>query len=277
MKKRYLFLLSALLLSGCSNDNVYSIKDNKVEYGYYPQSIVTDESIISTLKNITETNKQGYIEHNKKMYAKVETTFSQEEIVLREGVKLIKGNTYYFEVETITWNILKNSEETYYLMTEKIIDCQQYAKYENNYKNSYVRQFLNNDFINKAFKDTSYIVEENVDNSKSSTIDADNYFACENTSDKVYLLSYQDMKNAEYGFSLESGKDEKRIAYLTDYAIAKGAWKNDQNAGWYWTRSPNNVVNYSASSVAGDGALTAGHYVYYQSAGIRPAITFKVK
>ena len=97
-----------------------------------------------------------------------------------------------------------------------------------------------------------------MDNSAESTGTSGNPSACEDTQDKVYLLSYKDVNNKEYGFP--------------DYA-SRIAYDADGNAHDYWLRSPYSDDNY-ARYVYGDG----GVYNYYvrNSSGVRPALTRKL-
>ena len=93
------------------------------------------------------------------------------------------------------------------------------------------------------------------------------------TEDKVYLLSYQDYINEDYGFSLDSNVSKTREVQVTDYAKVKGAWCNkDKNTSSYWTRTPSSEYSYAAWNVNSGGKLSE-----YAVDGIdhcvRPAIT----
>lgn len=92
------------------------------------------------------------------------------------------------------------------------------------YKTSDVRTWLNADFYNSVFVDNSYIQTTEVDNSAETTNKSPNKFACENTQDKVYLLSYKDYLNADYGFDTSTDGSTTRVFRATDYAIACGAY-----------------------------------------------------
>ncbi|MCI7788351.1 MAG: DUF6273 domain-containing protein, partial [Mollicutes bacterium] len=129
----------------------------------------------------------------------------------------------------------------------------------NNYKFSDIRKWLNSDFLEQAFYyDTSLIQTVNVDNSAKSTGDSSNPYACEDTQDKVYLLSDKDVNNKEYGFP--------------DYA-SRIAYDADGNAQNYWLRSPYNYGN-DARCVSHFGGV--GNGCVYTSSGVRPALTRKL-
>ncbi len=174
---------------------------------------------------------------------------------LSNGYQYSNGDTLYFKVEKIKWRILDKNGDDYTLMCDSILqgmayqsnylydtsDYEYYATdssgnvlydgsgnkvYANNYKYSELRSFLNGSFYNGAFttKQKALIKLTNIDNSASSTNDSSNQYACENTNDYVYAMSYADMINTDYGFSENAGDmDPSRSAYTTDFAKATGA------------------------------------------------------
>jgi hypothetical protein len=95
-------------------------------------------------------------------------------------------------------------------------------------------------FLNNAFsiQEQQEIQTSEVDNSAASTINPNNTYACANTYDKVFALSYQDLSNANYGFDSTSALE----AIVTDYARATGVYASMSEywlgEGSYWTRSP---------------------------------------
>ncbi len=112
-----------------------------------------------------------------------------------------------------------------------------------------------------------------MDNSISTSVYyADASYACDNTSDNVYLLSYQDYNNSSY-----FADDSARQSRVTDWAKAKCAKYSTSattlNSACYWTRTPRDdcwVTNISYGYF--DGSLG----VAYGSLGIRPGITLKI-
>ena len=149
--------------------------------------------------------------------------------------------------------------------------------YPNNYKESRVRAYLNgfsytkkssdsveqvtdstfegNGFLQTAFTASaqSRIAMTTVDNSAKSTSDSGNNleqassYICENTIDKIFLLSEQEVTKEAYGFAAyDVYKDDgngttesTRIRMTTDYAKASGAYKNSTAGygGIWWLRS----------------------------------------
>lgn len=141
--------------------------------------------------------------------------------------------------------------------------------YLNNYKYSDIRRWLNDDFIDKAFTDDSLIATTKVDNSAKSTSDLTNKYACENTNDKIFLLSYEEAGSYENGFSRDF-TDPNRVAYYTEYVNGSG------RAGGWWTRSPaEEYGGDSAYYVPSDAKPCEGN-VHFDHYGIRPALTLNI-
>lgn len=137
--------------------------------------------------------------------------------------------------------------------------------------------WLNTDFYNSAFTlNNSYVQTTLVDNSASTTCAPDeNIYACENTNDKVYLLSYQDYLNTSYGFTNSVDATTTRECVISEYARANGALCRTNNYGYYWTRSPYSANTYAASIICNDGKLSSGYTLNGEYRTVRPSITLK--
>ena len=87
------------------------------------------------------------------------------------------------------------------------------------YDNSYVRQWLNENFYNTAFSDEE---KENVKKTLIDNSEHDRTYSekdSQSTEDKVFLLSVKDMINKEYGFDFDTDfEDSNRVAQPTEYA-----------------------------------------------------------
>lgn len=210
--------------------------------GEYPQAKVTDEFLVSSLSRITKTDSQGYISYNGTRYAE------------KDGA--------YYRVEPIQWRWLDTKDDGKPMyVSEKCLDRHLYDGKDNNYKSSSIRQWLNGDFLDKAFSDDSLIATTEVDNSTSSTGEDTNPYVCENTNDRIFLLSRQEMLNEDY-----FAGDESRVCYGTEYC---GTY-----AGYYWTRSPISADSSGAWYVYVDGILYDYGYDVYNGRGVRPALCF---
>ena len=166
-----------------------------------------------------------------------------------------------------------------------IIDSREYdlgSSYSNSYENSTIRQWLNDNFYNTAFSDLQkqIIMTTTVDNSVSSTGFVSNRYSCNNTSDKVFLLSYSEVINSEYGFSSTfTAQDAVRQKKASDYAKAQGAnvisGNPDGCCNW-WLRSPHTNTSESVRCVKNNGDASYNTYVYYTSYGVVPAIQIQL-
>ncbi len=217
--------------------------------GEWPQTIVTDASLASALDSITVKDGQGYVSYNGEKYA-------------RDG-------SHWRKVEPIEWRFLSREGKNVRFVSEKVLGYHVWNEtehsdgiYLNNYKYSDIRKWLNSDFLQQAFYyDPSLIQTTEVDNSPESTGDSSNRYVCENTNDKVYLLSYNDVTNGDYGF----GTTESRIAYDVD-----------GQSSWYWLRSPYYYFGRGAYYVNQNGVIdnNDGGSVKGRN-GVRPALTMK--
>ena len=124
-----------------------------------------------------------------------------------------------------------------------------------------------------------------MDNSAASTGSSRNPYACEDTSDKVFLISYKEVTNPDYGFASSGGSyDTARRKTVSDYARATGAAMSKNSPyygnGWWWLRSP--YGSYGDSSARGvyyDGyADNYGSYddVNYVRYGVVPALQIRL-
>lgn len=222
--------------------------------GEYPQTKVTDEELVTKLDSITQTDAQGYVSYGREKYQKKQNAWSGT----------------WLKVEPIQWRYLSRDGKNVQLVSEKVLlDYHAWnttdhgdEAYLNNYKLSDIRKWLNSDFLEQAFYyDSSLVQTVNVDNSAESTGITDNHYACEDTQDKVYLLSDKDVNNKEYGFP--------------DYA-SRIAYDADGNPHDYWLRSPGLNGGHDALyvSVRYDGDVSSSDVS--NSDGVRPALTRKL-
>ena len=275
------------------NTNPILLNDKKtVQYGLYPQTVVNDKTLITTLNSL-EVLSNGWVLCDGTYYTKVTaSTFTNEDYKFDNGALINNGEEYWFECKPITWNVLDNNNGTYTLLSSMLLDVQKYYKdytnriidghtvYANNYEHSDIRKWLNNDFYNKAFAlNNVYIQSTSINNGVSSTDSNSNEYVCNNTLDKVYLLSYEEYLKADYGFSTINGLSTSRECKTTDYTRAIGAWCNEEtslsNNGTYWTRSPSSEYYYTAYNVNSGGYLS-NYAVDGNSHCVRPCITITI-
>lgn len=165
--------------------------------------------------------------------------------------------TYWFNYDPIEWKVLDNKTHDCMVMSNKILDAEAFCNrfstekvdtplfdvdgghaevFANNYQYSNQRKFLNTSFMNLAFNSSelSGVITGTVKNDLSTAEGGtDQDYICEDTTDKVFALSYADVTNVDYGFS----RKEDRILKTTDYAKCIGLYDYEGYGHWY-TRSP---------------------------------------
>ena len=135
----------------------------------------------------------------------------------------------------------------------------------NDYYNSDIRKWLNDDFYNTAFSsdEKNKINYSNVI-TLSQGIDES---SCEESKDKVFLLNMQEELRKSYGFSQYANDPNKRKP-VSDYAKAQGVSMDNNTSFFYWLRSPSR--NGEAQTFCSYKGITG---IYVDSlCGVCPAI-----
>ena len=213
----------------------------------------------------------------------------------RNGFEL--NTTYWFKYEPLAWEVLDPEEGL--LLSTKIIDSQPYSNYQTkkdglyysdpnyeNYLNSYygssIREWLNDDFATTAFSEgqISKLKEVELDNS-DPTYDGIEY---KPTVDKVYLLSYDDVTNPNYGFPTTlTGVYGSRMKFGTAYSKSQGlAYPYQKYYSEWWLRTPcNKAMNSSITGrdfvINQSGEIRYGWCSEFTYVGVVPAISVDTK
>lgn len=101
-------------------------------------------------------------------------------------------------------------------------------------------------------------------------------FICNDTDDKIFALSVNEVTNPNFGFKKFDAFDSARCKMPTDYAIASGAYFYNYKDGtsWYWLRSPSSAspeyVRISGGYAGSDGS---GRTASTTRGGVAPALT----
>lgn len=237
---------------------IVSTDSTKLTYGLYPQTYVNNEGLISKLDSLTETRPNDWYLFNKQYYTKIVASPCSDNYTFSNGDSIEEGKSYWFKCEPISWDIIQAIRGERTAITSSLLDAKEYHGstetrkvdgfniYPNNYEHSDIRKWLINDFYNTAFNlNNSYIKETVVDNSPDSAGLKDDRLTCGDTNDKVFLLSYKDYKNINYGFPDTATTEAiARRCKPTDFAKARGAYYLTTQQAWsygygiYWTRSP---------------------------------------
>ncbi len=257
------------------NDILYKIEGTYIYFGKYPQTIKANNVSVSSF-----ANENGYfIGSDGFEYAKVVANTYSNGYKFSTGASIEKGKEYYFKVEPIRWEIITENGNDMFLLCDMVIENKRYDDTFNNYKDSEVRAWLNNEFYTKAFSDLQKAMIETsiVDNSVASTGLSENSYVCEDTQDKIFLLSYANATNNSYGLS----SDNYRKKISTDFARANKIYMDvdPRNYGYssWWLRSPVNSDNSYVYQVFSNGRVdSVGDWVQNSHVGIVPALQIKL-
>jgi len=244
-----------------------------IEYGSYPQTNVTDLGLIAAL------NAQTLQADNTVTYAgsKYQRVYFASEVNQEQAINGYNINTvYWFKFEPIKWRVLYNTEGELFVMAEKILESRPYNQVNTNvtWETCNLRNWLNNDFYNTAFNSTEQakICLSVVFNEDHPLYETD---GGNNTSDKLFLLSYSETINPAFGFSsIYNTEDTARMVQGTDFSKCNGLYTSTDIAhlanGFWWLRSPGGYQG-SAGIVYNDGIVYYGS-VNGTNIGVRPAL-----
>ncbi len=201
--------------------------------------------------------------------------------------------------EPIEWLVLSNNRTSLFVVSRYALDCMPYNEVMEpvTWETCSVREWLNGEFYNTAFSDSDKeliltTTVETKDNFRYGTPGGND------TQDKVFLLSMEDMMNPLYGFYSESSdyahiyqKGEKslllnRRCAPTPYAIAQGVPTStkakyqteakENSCLHYWLRSPGERTHLAAA-VEAEGYLEySGYGCFVTDTAVRPAIVINI-
>ena len=195
--------------------------------------------------------------------------------------------------QPIKWRVLSVDGDDAFLLADKNLDCQKYNDTDTSvtWENCTMRSWLNgyggeinkdgkdysdSNFLNNAFSaaEQSAIKTTNVVNDDNSDYGTD---GGNNTSDKVYLLSIDEVTNPQYGFNSSRGDyAESRRVLNTAFAKGQGAWTSTSeecagNGSW-WLRSSGSLSMYASYVYHIGGVDTNGLIVDHYNYAARPAL-----
>lgn len=222
-----------------------------VYFGSYPQTEVTGDDLIPDITEASyDENGDAWVNDTKYRRISAEDTNNRAEY-------WDDRNVYrYFKWERIKWRVMQNNGSTLFLMADNALDHKAYITYNESghfydpvtWEISTLRQWLNSNFYAAAFsnREQELIVEQTLTNEDYNDTEGGN-----DTRDKVYLLSFAEATNPEYGFCNEYYDKYTRSREMdaSDYAHALGAWlpESKENGGTdYWLRSPGNSASKAA-------------------------------
>lgn len=249
------------------------MKENaiKMEFGRYPQWLAKAEECEKNGDYYTVgINDAAFIYDNR---------FGEEYKSRYIDWEQHKDDIYFFVSTPIVWRVLKETEEKLFLLSEYNIECKQFHEKNDSviWEQSSLRKWLNGDFLRTAFneEERECILETEVPNEGNPISFSEGQWikGGPSTMDKIFLLSYRDVMNVEYGFDGYITQSETREAKNTDWTRVMGALTNPEkeNGGWWWLRNP-------GRSHQRNGRIDVYGTVYFQGepitefAGVRPAM-----
>ena len=196
------------------------------------------------------------------------------------------NNVYYFKYEPLKWRVLDAS--TGLVICDSAIDSQPYNNYmleaddeywgdsnkkyyASNWEHSSLREWLNNEFYNTAFSEMQQDRIKELTRENKSRYNSK--YDSNPTSDKITLLSYDEVLNKNYGFSSShNAYDTARQRKGTDYAKCQGLWVISSYGGISWWRLRSLGSSGGAAVVDCGGLAALNYYVSYTDYGVVPAL-----
>lgn len=292
-------------------------------YGYYDEGATADYMFYKDVE-VDGVNYRGvYMLKYRPWYSKLAAS-ADYTYIDDEGYDL--ETVYWFKYSPIAWSVLDYEKGNLLLNSKYCLEGQPFqALYEgdrsklvipgtdtyvNDWEASTVRKYLNDDFYKAAFTaDEQALIESVTLDNRTTGFEANTQWQIiqNDTVDKVFLLSYQDMLNTDYGFTEKANYDNDtyldvngseeamiRRRSFSAYATIQGCRTSVQgntadgdHACWYMLRSAGNLMyaicgvnKYGSIVNSGSMSLTSttssDGLAYNGDFGILPSLYLKV-
>lgn len=247
--------------------NTPSTKDNKVGDALKDQTYKVYEVLRDDFYEWYRIDNNMWIANDGNWIEKLPSDYEENLIVFPTtniGSHVSYGQYYInssYANEDIEWIILDNDGSKVLLISAYSLDSNIYNDYFTSWKNSNIRNWLNDYFYEFAFNSQE----------KSQIVTTKNTGGMPNeeiSEDKVFLLSSEEIE--KYWPSWED-----RISYGTYYAFSRGAESHDGKCRW-WLRTLNPDDNTALNIRTSDGRINYDTSVNSYGYGIRPAIWVKI-
>lgn len=198
------------------------------------------------------------------------------------------------EMQPIKWRVLSVDGEDVFLLADRNLAYHPYhnKKGDVEWKDCSLRKWLNETFLQEAFTDkeqadiqpvkvSNVVVDDMLDRVKEN--------GKHDTTDKVYLLSYEDVKNKFYGFYTDAlsptqTRETAATQYAVQAAIESGNLDKAERADlaetgaseYWWLRSPGDLGNDEACCVEDNGEVYTDASVEAKSIGVRPVLHIRI-
>ena len=156
------------VFSKVDENGVNNTNGNYILFGEYPQSVKKDNVAITQTKD----SRGYYLGSDYYYYAKVVANPYGDDYTFSDGTTIQKGHEYYFRVEPVKWKILSAEGNKLFIFSDLSLEFMPYdSDNVNNYKDSDMRAWLNDQFYTSAFSSLQQklIVNTIVNNSGWST------------------------------------------------------------------------------------------------------------
>lgn len=257
---------------------IYNRNDKIIEFGTYPQSKVDNADLIAKLEDKAGTlptsgNSQEWTSYG--YYANGAVSDYMWYIDVFEGGSKYRGvyitdyrmaasnnaenfqgqngyakdDVYWFKYEKIKWRILQENDGTALVLAQNALDSQAFDNGQSsNYAESDIRAWLNSSFYSTAFTAAQRAIINStlVRNGAEETMNQSDP-TCIDVEDDIFLLSFKEATNPEYGFSVQYEGQEgtvlfpDRVIEGTEYAMSQGLFVKtvgDKSlAAQWWTRT----------------------------------------
>lgn len=201
------------------NDGTDDTDWSYIHFGSYPQTEVTGGDLTAAITGANyDANGDAWVDGTK--YRRISKSDTCKD-------DYFGGRTYrYFVWEPIKWKVLQNDGSTLFVMADQGIDCKNFNEewISVTWENCTLRSWLNSTFYSTAFsaEEQSAVVAQTVstEDNPENEIEGGN-----DTFDKVYLLSTEEVTSPAYGFCEDySTYSVSRRVQASDFANAMGAW-----------------------------------------------------
>lgn len=186
--------------------------------------------------------------------------------------------------DSIKWRVLSVSEDEALLMADSNLDVQRYNESFDKvtWENSTLRSWLNAYFFNRAFsnEEQNDIIDTAVENSRYNRY---GIYGGNDTIDKVFVLSADEVMKEEYGFVQTTGENTGRVRRNTAY-VAAGGFLSAEGSNAYEAGSPDvwwlrtaGENSYKAATVQFNGNISlAGDTVSLKNCVVCPVIKIDI-
>jgi hypothetical protein len=255
-----------------------------ISFGFYPQTKVTNAALITALNGSTLSADNTVIYGGDKYQRVCFTQYTPHYLDLaataensnQDNNGYFINTVYWFKFDPIQWRVLSYTDGVLFILADKILDSRVYNQTFSSvtWETSAARSWLNNEFYNKAFT-----MNEKIKIKSSDLVNENNPWegtsGGNNTSDRLFLLSYAESINTAYGFdAVYETNDTARRVQGTDYSKSSGLLVSANvpytgNSDW-WLRSPG-ANSFYAGYVSKSGSSKNYIGVINTDLGIRPA------